>query len=125
MGPKKEKKKNASQPIDVDPGPPGPGDPEGMAQRQKDGVYCAICWSDYADPMILPACGHCFCRQCLIDGRYWDPNGLIHLAGVECQIRHTKSYYAPVKNFALIEFMAYETIRKTAMNEREQWLQEQ
>lgn len=29
-------------------------------------LYCAICKKLYADPVINFACGHSFCRKCLI-----------------------------------------------------------
>ncbi|XP_053235568.1 zinc finger protein RFP-like isoform X2 [Podarcis raffonei] len=39
---------------------------EGHIQRLRDEATCSICLDYFKDPVIIPECGHNFCRSCLI-----------------------------------------------------------
>jgi len=94
-----------------------PGDPIMRAQRQKDGIYCSICWEDFDEPVVLGECGHTFCRECLTpDGFNWMPEWITNVKCPTCA-HVTKTH--PRANFALIDFLRAETERRKKLDQKE------
>ena len=42
-----------------------PASQPSLLSQVMDEVTCPICMCEFTDPVVLPACGHTFCRQCI------------------------------------------------------------
>ncbi|XP_047498899.1 uncharacterized protein LOC125045589 [Penaeus chinensis] len=73
-----------------------------MTSDFQTAVTCSLCWELFAagiqDPLILPKCGHTFCRQCLCK---LESKGTWHCPLCRCPYRGTSISELPVNFVAL------------------------
>ncbi|CAD7972440.1 unnamed protein product [Amoebophrya sp. A25] len=48
---------------------------EARGRLISEGLQCSICLDFYCEPLTLPACGHSFCRLCLLQSTVLAPDG--------------------------------------------------
>ncbi|XP_053235574.1 zinc finger protein RFP-like isoform X1 [Podarcis raffonei] len=72
----------------------------GHIQRLRDEATCSICLEYFKDPVIIPECGHNFCRSCLI--QRWGESE----AAASCpQCRETAQRRGLIPNRQLADFL--------------------